>query len=574
MKEYVSYKDFGAVGDGVTNDFFAIKAAHEYANEKHLPVKAVAGKTYLISETRIGDTTGYISIKTDTDWCESTIIIDDTDVSYEPGVFKKFNSNIFWIDSYFEPVAIEQKYIDKINSEGGINRETVKKIETGLGYPAMLTFFNEKTRHFIRFGGNENSGSAQKELIVVDKDGNIDPSTPFLFDYTNVTSITAYRLDIPTLCLQNGTIISKASRVNLINEYRTINRGIRVIRPNCHIKNIEHKIMGELEKYEPVREDENGISYSAVSEGFYYRDGKIYDSNGEIYNNNDVKPFIGHSYNGIISIQNTHNVLIEDFTFQARVYYLQGTYDLTANMSNMMVFKNCRQSNFYGHHMPEVPKMLGLGKWWGVSGTNYCKNMIYDGCQLTRYDAHSGVWGGKIINSEVGSIRLTGGGEMLIENSKIYYWNHISPIQLREDYGVTWRGDIIIRNCELVKIRPELDLKSLIVMQSANWNFGYKTYFPNILIDNLKYENGVKELDLLLDFEQKANSSGFFYRSVRDENLAIPDAICADGKPNANPYTPPKFIKVINNEENGYEIKLPNVPFFRDTELIGVKICD
>ena len=30
----VRYSDFGAIGDGVANDFAAIKAAHDYANEK------------------------------------------------------------------------------------------------------------------------------------------------------------------------------------------------------------------------------------------------------------------------------------------------------------------------------------------------------------------------------------------------------------------------------------------------------------------------------------------------------------------------------------------------------------
>ena len=30
---YVRYEDFGAVGDGITNDFFAMKRAHNYANE-------------------------------------------------------------------------------------------------------------------------------------------------------------------------------------------------------------------------------------------------------------------------------------------------------------------------------------------------------------------------------------------------------------------------------------------------------------------------------------------------------------------------------------------------------------
>ena len=39
-KNFVSYADFGAFGDGKHNDFFAIKKAHEYANLHNLPVFA------------------------------------------------------------------------------------------------------------------------------------------------------------------------------------------------------------------------------------------------------------------------------------------------------------------------------------------------------------------------------------------------------------------------------------------------------------------------------------------------------------------------------------------------------
>ena len=37
-KRFVNYLDFGAVGDGITDDFAAILQAHEYANENQLPV--------------------------------------------------------------------------------------------------------------------------------------------------------------------------------------------------------------------------------------------------------------------------------------------------------------------------------------------------------------------------------------------------------------------------------------------------------------------------------------------------------------------------------------------------------
>ena len=114
----------------------------------------------------------------------------------------------------------------------------------------------------------------------------------------------------------------------------------------------------------------------------------------------------------------------------------------------------------------------------------------------------------------------------------------------------------------------------MLVARIANWDFGYTAYFPNIIIDDLKVAEGTRELPLLLDFEMKPDEYGFFYRSVRDGALACAGEICADGLPNANPYTPPSFIKVINNEKHGYKITLPRVPFFKDTELVGVELTD
>ena len=42
-QKYITYEQFGAKGDGVTDDMPAIIAAHQAANEKGLPVKAKAG---------------------------------------------------------------------------------------------------------------------------------------------------------------------------------------------------------------------------------------------------------------------------------------------------------------------------------------------------------------------------------------------------------------------------------------------------------------------------------------------------------------------------------------------------
>ena len=76
MQIVVKYSDFGAVGDGVANDFAAIKAAHEYANEKKLPVEGQPGRTY-----RLGDNgAASIVIKTDTLWVGCAFILDDSEI--------------------------------------------------------------------------------------------------------------------------------------------------------------------------------------------------------------------------------------------------------------------------------------------------------------------------------------------------------------------------------------------------------------------------------------------------------------------------------------------------------------
>ena len=77
-ERFVCYADFGAVGDGVTNDFFAIKRAHEYANLHNLPVKAgKAGDVFLLSETEKDGYAESIKIKTDTDFGGATLVIDE-----------------------------------------------------------------------------------------------------------------------------------------------------------------------------------------------------------------------------------------------------------------------------------------------------------------------------------------------------------------------------------------------------------------------------------------------------------------------------------------------------------------
>ena len=80
MENYITYEQFGAAGDGKTDDFVALYNAHVYANENHLPVKAREGANYYIHHTTIGDEVCTIPIKTATVWTGANFTIDDRDL--------------------------------------------------------------------------------------------------------------------------------------------------------------------------------------------------------------------------------------------------------------------------------------------------------------------------------------------------------------------------------------------------------------------------------------------------------------------------------------------------------------
>ena len=76
-KKFVTYLEFGAKGDGKTNDFAAIKAAHDYANKHNIPVKIEGDNTYYIGDVEIDGKAEIAIIKTDVDWGNAKFIIDD-----------------------------------------------------------------------------------------------------------------------------------------------------------------------------------------------------------------------------------------------------------------------------------------------------------------------------------------------------------------------------------------------------------------------------------------------------------------------------------------------------------------
>ena len=445
------------------NAYFAIKRAHDVANSKGYEVYAEKDATYFMGTSK-NSVTGKIetiTIRTNTYWQGADFIVNDSSISRLDGSATKDvgGSSLFVVSNDHASMSVSPAFF--FNSDENGKRPfytTDTKLEAGLGYDAMLFVTNNELTQYIRFGYDTKQGRAQQELILIDAEGNIDPSTPPLFDFNNVTSVSVYRADTKPIVVDGGegcVFTTLSSQVILHSVSATITRFLSVERSNATVKNVEHAIYNE-----PV----------------YYQ-----ESN---------KNTGGHSYSGFFSVTRATNVTFENCVAQSRAKCKEGTYDIGASYANNVTYRNVTQSNFF---KPGTTTPNTTGYWW-IMGSNYCKNISYDGCTLTRFDAHAGVYNASIKNSNLCSVRLTGGGTFTLEDSKLYSTGNYAGgfIELREDYGSTWNGDLIIKN---VHIATNVSA-SLSVIRGVweHHEFGYDVALPNVIIDNLTFNNKVTDL--------------------------------------------------------------------------------
>ena len=564
----VYYKDFGAKGDGIVDDFFALKAAHDFANISGQTVKADSGKTYRIYNTVKNNSANTIVIKTNVEWGNAKFIIEDTNIGYydNTGMASK---PIFHIQSDYEDYRITDS--EKLNKLAGIGEGTTK-IDLGLGFPAMLTIYNNESKVYRRKGYSSEDGTNQHEVILIDKDGNIDESTPFMFDYTKVTSIVVHRTDVEPIKVSGGTVTTMASRVNIVqlgeNNEKVIKegyflRGINISRPGTAVEGVKHYVEGEIS----INEQKQGI--------------------------------LGPAYYGFFYATNTNDVLLKNCVLTGRRCYnkagvgfsgTQGTYDFVAMCVNKIRLEGCIQSNFYltinddGTTSPAFDLTYDNGVpivtpndndavfsmsdnpasgriCWGIGETDFCKNTEYINSVLSRFDAHQGLLNGKAVGTTINFFAMVGKGDFLIEDCT---W--IAPasgaanntmIYLRDDYGSPWEGTITIKDTVAVNHTDSAGKPSefgIIFHKYSNWYFGYDCYFPNLIIDNLtfgNYDNGAK-VNLIY------NGCAVINQDIHLDTY--------NESPNENPVVPPEFITIINNA-NGYKYYVPNNNFFKETDF-------
>ena len=516
-KKYVTYEEFGAVGDGVHDDWEAIRDAHNYANERRkegYAVKATEGKTYLIR-----DIEKPTFIMTDVDWTGASFIIDDRDLVKGD----KRGGRIFHVAPEEPRRPLSKEEIDEIFPEGKLSRGSLTKLNWKYGFPALLFIYNENHKNYRRMGsdGRPTGGGSQLELISVDKDGNVASDTPLLFAYEQITAVHLARTDDPEIVIKGGKFTNLATQIPCPEATYTT-RGFGIKRSHARLVGIEHYFEGELDGLTPER---RGLSYS----GFFF-------------------------------FEDCEEPSLEDSILTAPRYYKPlGVYDLRGCLVNRLTIRNCKQSNFYRKEDGQ-PSMLG-NMYWGINGSSYCKNTTYDSCTLSRFDAHSGIYNGRIINCTLNAIEVIGGGDLYVENTTLILSRPLL-VDLRTDYGSTWNGTITLKNCKVKNYDPEK-----ISVTRGTWvngYYGYECHMPNIVIDNLEFDK-VGPIDIM-DVQVSRSCPEKRYDTLSEETFL-------DGTKNENPYIPFDFVTIKNNEK-GYTYRLYEAPYFKNVKLTGVEKYD
>jgi hypothetical protein len=464
----IRYSEFGAKGDGKTDDFDAIFNAHDAANKSGARVRADSGAVYYI-----GNQNKTVQIQTDTDWGRAKFIIDDSNV----------------------PVADRNRHIFNVSSKHPAGttdaikslRKNQPKVALGLPTAVLVVVTDTSVKHYIRFGPNQDNGTPKTDVFVVSPTGDVDMRAPIIWDFDNITSATCYPIDEKPLIIRGGHFTTIANRAE--SKYNYYNRGIYIARSNTIIDGVTHAITGEGEH--------------------------------------------GAPYSGFFVVRNCANVTVRNCKLSGHKIYStigsagrpvrMGSYDISVGTTANVTFENCRQLDD-----------INDTNRWGIFGSNYSKNIVFDNVAFSRFDAHKGVANATIKKSVIGhqGMNLIGTGTFLVENTRVF---GSSFINLRDDYGSTFEGEIVIRDCEYT---PPGDAVIINGRYSGLHDFGYTCHMPrkitmsNFFINDINPPKNYKGPKIFANFN-KANTGAEYvekYPYVTTKEVVISGLTIESGK--------------------------------------------
>ena len=298
---------------------------------------------------------------------------------------------------------------------------------------------NDQKRTHIRRGVCQNEGAAQHDCFVLRRDGSVEGSIDW--DYDSITRIEARPIDERSLLLCGGIFTTIANQMKQGTSYNGWSRNIEITRSNTVVDGLTHYVVGETD--------------------------------------------VGNPYKGFLLVSQCANITLRNcFATGHKIYSFIGTtrkqvkmgsYDYKANDVVNFRMVNCRMN-----HITDCTR-------WGVIATNFCKNILLEDCFLSRMDTHMGVSGTYTIRGcTLGhqGLNAIGRGILTVEDSTLH---GTKLINFRRDYGSTWEGDVVIRNCRWIPTCGETTQPHMFGGgNDGRHDFGYPCSMPReITIDGL-----------------------------------------------------------------------------------------
>ncbi len=429
---YVSYDDFAPYCDGVRDDWNAIACAHRFANACGCEVRANPEKTYhVFKRWRVQSL-----VQTNVDWQGATFVIHDEDIERFPGK----HTNLFAV----ETPAMQDALTLTDPAWTIAERQTVipelKDLLEPYAELGCETFycsaFDDDTRQYIRYGSDADSGLPMQDYFRVDAEGRL--LNDIQWDFAKITRFVVRPIPAETQFVRGGNFITTAF------------------------------------------DSRSEVPYTRGSKAIYYNRGIIFQrcANLEVSDiTHTVEPdVLSGSYIGFLVFSDSADVSLHDCSLFARKTNVvaHSTYDLLIQQVTDMEI--CRVTS---NDITDLRR-------WGVTGTNYTKDIVYDHCYLNRIDAHRGVYNLTIRDCETGQYSLTGKGTLNVLRSTVWRGQ---MILLRGDYGSTWDGRVNLIDCTAKywgQWAPVLLSFSIAFDEDGTLHdFGYPLRMPDVYVENL-----------------------------------------------------------------------------------------